>query len=162
MKYLLCLINSKLLNYWFAFYFHDVNIKPEQIRKLPIKELSPKEQISFVQKADLMLQLNNGFHEKLKNFIKLIKSELNIEKNTKKLETFYRIDFEEFIKELKIKISIDKKEELLEFFERHKRELTELKEKIDITDREIDKMVFDLYGISEEERQIITVNQAKE
>ncbi len=26
-----------MINYWFAYYFIDVNIKPEQLRKIPIK-----------------------------------------------------------------------------------------------------------------------------
>jgi len=37
LKYLLSLLNSKLINYWFSYYFIDVNIKPEQLRKIPIK-----------------------------------------------------------------------------------------------------------------------------
>jgi hypothetical protein len=36
LEFLLGLINSKLINYWFGFYFSDVNIKPEQLRKIPI------------------------------------------------------------------------------------------------------------------------------
>ena len=35
-NFILGLINSKLINYWFGFYFTDVNIKPEQLRKIPI------------------------------------------------------------------------------------------------------------------------------
>ena len=36
--YLLALINSKLINYWFSYYYIDVNIKPEQLRTIPIKK----------------------------------------------------------------------------------------------------------------------------
>ena len=32
----MAIINSKLINYWFHYYFTDVNIKPEQLRKIPI------------------------------------------------------------------------------------------------------------------------------
>ncbi len=34
-EFILGIINSKLINYWFSFYFTDVNIKPEQLRKIP-------------------------------------------------------------------------------------------------------------------------------
>lgn len=34
---LLGILNSSLINYWFSFYFFDVNIKPEQLRLIPIK-----------------------------------------------------------------------------------------------------------------------------
>ncbi len=36
LKFIVGLLNSKLLNYWFSFYFVDVNIKPEQLRKIPL------------------------------------------------------------------------------------------------------------------------------
>ena len=35
LSFVLGLLNSKLLNFWFSFYFNDVNIKPEQLRKIP-------------------------------------------------------------------------------------------------------------------------------
>jgi len=37
LKFFLALLNSKLVNYWFSYYFIDVNIKPEQLRKVPVK-----------------------------------------------------------------------------------------------------------------------------
>jgi len=33
----LAILNSKLINYWFSFYYFDVNIKPEQLRTIPVK-----------------------------------------------------------------------------------------------------------------------------
>ena len=30
------IMNSKLVNYWFSYHFVDVNIKPEQLRKIPL------------------------------------------------------------------------------------------------------------------------------
>ncbi|WP_336070303.1 Eco57I restriction-modification methylase domain-containing protein [Mesoflavibacter sp. CH_XMU1404-2] len=32
----LCYINSNVINYWFSYYFFDVNIKPEQLRQIPL------------------------------------------------------------------------------------------------------------------------------
>jgi 23S rRNA G2445 N2-methylase RlmL len=37
---ILCLINSELINYWFSYYFFDVNIKPEQLRQIPLPSVS--------------------------------------------------------------------------------------------------------------------------
>lgn len=37
LKFILGLLNSRMINYWFSFYFFDVNIKPEQIRRIPVK-----------------------------------------------------------------------------------------------------------------------------
>jgi len=32
------ILNSSVINYWFSFYYFDVNIKPEQLRRIPIKQ----------------------------------------------------------------------------------------------------------------------------
>jgi len=37
---ILCLINSELINYWFSYYYFDVNIKPEQLRQIPLPSVS--------------------------------------------------------------------------------------------------------------------------
>ena len=54
LSYILGIINSKLINYWFAFYYNDVNIKPEQLRKIPFF-YNDVEQISA--KVDQILSL---------------------------------------------------------------------------------------------------------
>lgn len=33
---ILCYLNSEVINYWFSYYFFDVNIKPEQLRQIPL------------------------------------------------------------------------------------------------------------------------------
>ena len=160
LKTLLLILNSSLIGY----YFKKITPKSERkmfpkiilqdLRKFPIK--LPKDKKVFANKADLILDLYSQFYEKIKKFLKLIQSEFSIEKTTKKLEKFYELDFDGFIKELKLKkISLEKKEELLAFFEKYKKELLGLKNQIDATDKEIDEMVFDLYGLSESEREIV-------
>jgi hypothetical protein len=36
LEYILGVINSSLINFWFSYYYKDVNIKPDQLRKIPI------------------------------------------------------------------------------------------------------------------------------
>jgi hypothetical protein len=43
----------------------------------------------------------------------------------------------------------------LSYFTKKKKEFLEIKGQIDATDREIDDMVFDLYGLTGEERKIV-------
>ena len=56
LKFILSLLNSSLINYWFSFYFFDVNIKPEQLRKIPIKQISPEAQQPFIKLVDEVLE----------------------------------------------------------------------------------------------------------
>ncbi|MDP2395582.1 MAG: hypothetical protein Q8S84_04290 [bacterium] len=46
-------------------------------------------------------------------------------------------------------------EDLMNWFKIKKEELVSLKYEIDECDREIDEMVFDLYGLSEDERSVV-------
>lgn len=45
--------------------------------------------------------------------------------------------------------------ELMEFFETKKSEIVNLKNTIDATDKEIDEMVFELYGLTDEEKKVV-------
>jgi hypothetical protein len=159
-KMLFCVLNSKLA--WF--FFKDVcvvrsggylELKPQYFEKLPIPKTSKEDQKPFIEKSDLMLALNKELYEKQSKFIKLIQSRYSLEKISRKLGKFYELDFAEFKKELKQTFSLTEESELLDFFEKNKAELIELKTKIENTDKEIDKLVFDLYGLDQVEREII-------
>jgi adenine-specific DNA-methyltransferase len=59
LKYLLCLINSKLLNFYFKKVLSsNLHVYPEAIRNLPIYNASPTEQEKIAKKAQTMLDLN--------------------------------------------------------------------------------------------------------
>ena len=67
----------------------------QDLRQFPFKEISLKEQEPFIQKADLMLELNKKLQELKQNFI----NELNLEKVPTKLQKFEELDFDDFVKE---------------------------------------------------------------
>jgi hypothetical protein len=110
--------------------------------------------------ADKMLELNKNLQETKQNFL----NELKLEKLTKKLQNFEELTFDEFIKEytksLKLKFA-DKlaernfKQEWQAIFENDKAITCKIKAEIEITDKEIDKMVYELYGLSDEEIKIV-------
>jgi hypothetical protein len=70
LKALTAILNSKVINYWFSFYYFDVNIKPEQLRQIPLKEMT----------KEIKVLLNARVGEILK-----IKEE-NANSNTEKIE----------------------------------------------------------------------------
>ncbi len=73
------------------------------------------------------------------------------------------MEFVDFIKELNKAIKtvkgtpLTKKDEFewIDLFEENKKKALELKSQIDRTDKEIDLMVYELYGLTEEEIQIV-------
>jgi len=67
-------------------------------------------------------------------------------------------DFKTFISELKkqkIKLSLTQQDEWENYFDAYKKEINELQTQISQTDNEIDKMVYELYELTEEEILIV-------
>ena len=132
-------------------------VKAVNLKRLPIKKIDKNfNQEAFIEKANLMLQLNEKLQEAKQNFI----NELELEKIPKKLQKFEELEFEDFVKEYKKvkKLKFADKLEERNFkndwkalFKNDKEIVLDLKSQIDITDKEIDKMVYKLYGLSEDE-----------
>ncbi|WP_374122487.1 Eco57I restriction-modification methylase domain-containing protein [Leptotrichia hongkongensis] len=163
-KYILVILNSLLINFYHKYMYLDLEkdlfqkILIANCKKLPIKEISLQEQQPFIEKADKMLFLNKNLQEISQKFQRLLTRKFELEKLTTKLQDWYFLDFLEFIKELKkakIKLSLKDEMEWEEIFLEKKEEAEKVKNEIEITDKEIDGMVYELYGLSEEEIKII-------
>jgi hypothetical protein len=167
-KTILIILNSKITTFYYDYFYGStkigggyIDLKGTQIANLPIPKLeSLEQQIPFIQIADKILELNKNLQETKQNFI----NELKLEKLTKKLQNFEELTFEEFITEytkaLKLKFA-DKlaernfKQEWQAIFENDKTMACTLKEQIEQTDKEIDKMVYELYGLNDDEIVIV-------
>ena len=62
-KFILGILNSKLMNWFYRQFFRDVNIKPEDLRELPIRKTSSKEQERIAGLVDRILTLNKRLTE---------------------------------------------------------------------------------------------------
>ena len=79
-------------------------------------------------------------------------------KITAALQTFDQLDFKGFVAELKkqkIKLTLVQQDEWEDYFNQYRQACQELSEQIKATDNEIDNKVFDLYGLTPEEREIV-------
>jgi hypothetical protein len=104
-KYLLSVLNSVLINYYYKKKFTNDSsltnaISTQNLFNIPIKEISIEAQQPFIEKADKMLSLNNQLQEKKNKFINRVKDNLATTaptrghvpltiKISKKLATFY-------------------------------------------------------------------------
>ena len=162
-KFLLVIMNSRLLNFLYQIIVPEIwktfsEVKIVNLKKLPIKNIPLSEQTPFIEKADFMLEHNKIMWEKVQKFLSRVQWTFELEKLSKKLQKFYELTFEEFLKELKKKkvvLSLKDQDEWQDYFDSYKKEVSEIKAEIDACDREIDEMVFDLYGLSEEERGVV-------
>jgi hypothetical protein len=77
------------------------------------------------------------------------------------LSNWYLLSYPEFIKELskkKVKLSLSEEAEWEDYFLREQKKALAIKHQIDTTDKEIDRMVYQLYGLIEEEIMIVEGN----
>ncbi len=164
LKYLLALLNSKMMGW----YHNNTSPKAKKglfpkilvndVRNLPLKSLSKTQQQPFIEKADLMLGLNKALQEKKALFINRITSNLEIAKISKKIDAFYNFDFKTLVAEFKkqkVTLTLVQQDEWEESFTAYKTEIKQLQNKIDATDKEIDHMVYALYGLTAKEIEMV-------
>jgi len=164
LKYSLTLLNSKLIGWLHNKVSPKANkglfpkILINDVRIIPLVEISRFDQQPFIEKANQMLYLNKELQEISKKFLTLLQSDFNITKPTKKIEIWYNLIWSEFEKELnKLKIILlgTQKEDWHDRFNRLKNQAQDLQNQIKQTDIAIDAMVYDLYGLTTGEIEIV-------
>lgn len=137
--------------------------------QVPIPELSNPR---LLGSTESMIDLKEKQQSTLDKFSTYVKSTFSIEKLSRKLQNWHNLEFGEFMKELNKAIKASNKQrdngtspialltktdemEWMELFETKKAEAQKLKSEIDKTDREIDQMVYKLYGLTDEEIRIV-------
>ena len=163
-KYLLTIINSKLVAYLktkgstTATKDDFSQLTLADIRNIPVKQIPLSEQQPFIEKADIMLKLNKQLHESTRKFLRFLESSYHPKKLSNKLRAFHTLNFPAFVKELKKqKVTLSKVEEfeLLDLFESQQAQALDLQKRIERTDGEIDRMVYALYGLTGAEIRIV-------
>ena len=167
LKALLSILNSKLVD----FYYWTINpekgevlaeVKAFHLGMLPFpKGINTNDLDVFGQK---MLDNNTLLQSINAKFNKLLQSKFEIEKLTTKLQNWHELEFGEFLKELqkaKVQLSLSQEAEWMQYFNEQKQKAQTLKAEIEKTDKEIDKMIYQLYGLSEEEIKIVEGENGK-
>ncbi|MBK6966336.1 MAG: hypothetical protein IPH20_21050 [Bacteroidales bacterium] len=91
-------------------------------------------------------------------FQRTIQRKFNLEELSGKLQNWYLLSYAEFIKELakkKVKLSLSEEAEWEAYFLQEAQQALAIKAEIEKTDQEIDRMVYELYGLTEEEIGIV-------
>ncbi|OFX69672.1 MAG: hypothetical protein A2X12_01145 [Bacteroidetes bacterium GWE2_29_8] len=165
LKFLTCLFNSKLFFYSIKNYYGGGGLGEKGIRMkhtffINFPGVLPENQQPFIEKADLMLSLNKELQEMSLRFQRSIQRKFEIEDLSQKLQNWYLLTYPEFTKELtkkKIKLSLSQEAEWEDYFIQETKKALDIKHKIDITDKEIDQMVYVLYELTEDEIKIVEV-----
>jgi hypothetical protein len=164
LKYLLCLLNSRLINYYYIIAFSmkaklTVNITQGYLSQIPIKKITSDEQEPFEKESKLMIKYYDELNSERKIFADIMNTQFKITKMAKNLESFQTMNFAEFVNEIKknssVSFTLKIQEDIHKFFERQKQKIQKIYAKIDETDDTINELVYTLYGISKEEKKRI-------
>jgi len=163
----LAILNSKLCWFYISntssefsggyFVYSNLFINP-----FPIPDLSLERNKDFCDslslRATTLLSLNHNIEEKRACFLHRLTNNFEGVKITTALQEFEQLDFKGFLAELKkqkIRIPLMEQDEWENFFINYCKECKQLAKQIAVTGNEIDQCVFDLYGLSQEEREIV-------
>jgi type I restriction-modification system DNA methylase subunit len=160
LKYLTAILNSKLVNFWLKEKgklqgdVFQVDINP--ITSIPL--IIETNYQNFEHYTFEMGRLNKLFLDQSQKFQRTIQRKFELEELPKKLQDWYLLSYAEFVKELgkkKVKLSLSEEAEWEDYFKLESKKALDLKSQIDETDKAIDKMVYELYGLSEDEIEIV-------
>ena len=165
LKFLLAILASKVC----ATYFKksNVNLSRAAFPKLnvnnllsfPIPEFDKNIVADYTSRVDEIMGKMNETYKLGISFIQLLQSKFDLPKPSTKLKKWPSLEFKGFLAELKKakvpKLSLDEEAEWMEYFNKKKAEANALQSEIDRVDKEIDQMVYELYGLTEEEIKIV-------
>ena len=159
-RFYLTILNSRLISYFYNLYYGESNTNLTKIafENIPLVNIENINQQPFIEKADKILFLNENLQEISQKFQRMLMREFGLEKISTKLQNWYLLNFDEFIKELskvKVKLNLSQKADWENYFIAEKSKAETLNNEITKTDKEIDGMVYELYGLSEEEVRVV-------
>jgi len=153
---LVAILNSKLINNLFATKFLNLAIKAEYLKQLRFPKGDDSEKMENL--ARMMVDRTAARNLQKTNFLSRVRDNLPGVKVTGALESFEELDFAGFLAELKKqkqKLALSAQAEWEGFFNQSKAAVAGLAAEIAATDREIDKKVYALYGLTDEEILIV-------
>ncbi len=165
-KYLLGVLNSSI--FWFFLqntgavlrggYFR---FKTKYLEPYPIPVVDSDLQEPIINLVDSIIEENSKLDYLQNSFIQLAQAKFSIGKPTTKLQNWPELDFKGFLGEFskaKVKLSLSEEAEWMTYFNEQKAKALALQADITRLDREIDALVYELYGLTEEEIKIVEGN----
>jgi len=152
----LALLNSKLINYLFTTKFLNLAIKAEYLKKLKFPESIKNTNLEVL--ANDLSNLKQEHFNLTTHFQNLLLSKFEMDKLSKKLQSWDNLDFKDFLKELKkvkVQLNLSQESEWLQFFEEQKNKANRINSAIEKIETEINQIVYQLYNLTEEEIKIV-------
>ncbi|EKB48025.1 TaqI-like C-terminal specificity domain-containing protein [Cecembia lonarensis] len=163
-KPILAILASKICSTYFR--KSNVNLSRAAFPKLnvnnlmsfPIPALNEEKRKFLTASVDSILKMNQSLFELVESLVDLMKAKFSIDKPSTKLQNWPYLDFKGFLGELKkakVKLSLAEEAEWMVYFNEQKAKAQALQADMNRIDKEIDALVYELYGLTEEEIRIV-------
>lgn len=162
--FVLGLLNSRLLNFVFRINnFHMVGkpmaeVKVVYVERLPYRHSVSVEQ-AIVGRVESVMELNADIQRKTNRLSQLLHAEYGTSIMLNRISRWWQLDFSDFTKSLKANLSLSQKNELLELFNEYRDEMQILDSNLQNADLEIDKLVYKLYDLTQDEIAVVEGRQ---
>ncbi len=161
--YLIALLNSRMMKYIWDNLVNEEKkafgqIKIIYLDELPIPKTSKENQNRFVLLAKKMIEKNQELQKQSTHFLNMLKAEYENIQTSGKLAAWYNLNWKQFTDELKkskIVLSGVTKDDWFERFTRISSEIKTIQQAINTTDKQIDSLVYQLYGLTDEEITVV-------
>ena len=160
---LLAIINSRVATKLYRL-LHDIKgkvfakISLDNLGSFPVPNLNSESGKKLASLSKDRIRLTGEAETTKEQFLQLLQSKCDLPKPSKRLQNWPDLDFKGFLAELKkkkIKLSLEEEAEWLTYFNKKKTEANTLQAEIDGIDKQIDQIVYELYGLSEEEINVV-------
>jgi len=162
LKYILGILNSKLMRFYFDFIGimtagGAFTLKYDTVAEFPIKIVSQEIQQPIIDKVDEMIELHKDIQNNRNKLINRINQNFNL-KPTTKLSEIYNYDFKILIEELKkqnIKLTLNQQDEWNLYFNENLNKISQIEKQILFIDKEINDIIYNLFDIKKDEINVI-------
>jgi len=163
-KYIIANLNSDVSYFIFKMIGEKIaggyhQWKTNKVKELPVLPIEYDKQLPFIEKVSEIIELNKGLINEIHSFKDWLNRTFFVDKFSQKLDKYYELSFYEFLTELnkkKVDTKQRKTQELLKKeFEESISKINPLLQEIEKTDKEINQMVYELYGLNDDEIGII-------
>lgn len=161
--FLTAVLNSSLAKLWIWWNCPELGDNRREVRKIyfehfPVPKVNEEQTSLLANYATERTRLTSELQNAVTKFQRTLQRRFNLADLSLKLKEWHLLSYTEFTKELakkKIKLALADEADWEDYFKEQKQKAQTLKTEIDITDREIDRMVYELYGLTEEEIEIV-------
>ena len=163
LMYILGILTSNFIKYYWLSNYYDKKqlfpkIKKYQIMQLPIPNISITQQGSLIDLVDIVLLKNKELQNLFNKFFRLLQGDFKDIEINNSIKSCFDADWSNFVnilKRQKISLLGILKDDWSDRFNRYKTDIDNIKSVIADTDKKIDTLVYQLYGLTDDEIKII-------